>query len=92
MEWREPSREFVAGVDVFRVNMSHSSHKMLARYHEIIRGIEARRGLPIGILADLQGPKLRIGTFKDEKVELKAGDPPREVVIELRRAVKAPRE
>ncbi len=65
---------FVAGVDVFRVNMSHSSHEALARYHEIIRGIEARRGRPIGILADLQGPKLRIGSFKEEKVELKAGD------------------
>jgi pyruvate kinase len=47
---------FVAGVDVFRVNMSHSSHEMLGRYHKIIRGIEARRGRPIGILADLQGP------------------------------------
>src|SRR6185295_2390553 len=65
---------FVAGVDVFRVNMSHSTHAMLAHYHETIRGIEARRGRPIGIMADLQGPKLRIGSFTTDRVELKAGD------------------
>ena len=65
---------FVAGVDVFRVNMSHSSHEMLSHYHQTIRGIESRRGRPIGIMADLQGPKLRIGTFSTERVVLKAGD------------------
>jgi len=65
---------FVAGVDVFRVNMSHSSHEMLSHYHQTIRGIESRRGRPIGIMADLQGPKLRIGSFSTERVVLKAGD------------------
>ena len=65
---------FVAGVDVFRVNMSHSSHEMLSHYHQTIRGIELRRGRPIGIMADLQGPKLRIGSFSTERVVLKAGD------------------
>ena len=54
---------FVAGADVFRVNMSHTSHEGLVKLCQTIRSVEARRGRPIGILADLQGPKLRIGTF-----------------------------
>jgi len=56
-------RLFECGVDVFRINMSHSSHDDLRARHGIIRAIESRRGRPIAILADLQGPKLRIGTF-----------------------------
>ena len=65
---------FLAGADVFRINMSHTSHELLRQYHGIIRKIEARIGRPICILADLQGPKLRIGTFADKEVMLKAGD------------------
>ena len=65
---------FVAGVDVFRINMSHTSHTMLTELHGHIRNIERKLNRPIGILADLQGPKIRIGTFKDKEVQIKAGD------------------
>jgi pyruvate kinase len=65
---------FVAGVDVFRVNMSHTSHALLKELHGCIRNIESKVNRPIGILADLQGPKIRIGTFKDKEVQIKAGD------------------
>ena len=54
---------FVAGADVFRLNMSHGTHDDIARRHELIRQVEAEMGRPIGILADLQGPKLRCGIF-----------------------------
>jgi len=66
---------FEAGVDVFRINMSHTSHEALAAMHGRLRALEARQERPIGILVDLQGPKLRIGTFKNGKVELKPGAP-----------------
>lgn len=65
---------FVAGVDVFRINMSHTSHALLKELHGCIRNIEIKVNRPIGILADLQGPKIRIGTFKDKEVQIKAGD------------------
>ena len=65
---------FVAGVDVFRINMSHTSHALLKELHGHIRNIETKVNRPIGILADLQGPKIRIGTFKDKEVQIKAGD------------------
>jgi pyruvate kinase len=64
---------FLAGADVFRINMSHASHDLLKRYCETIRSIEASRKRPIGVLVDLQGPKLRIGTFKEEQVVVSAG-------------------
>ena len=54
---------FEAGADVFRLNMSHGSHAEQAARHAIIRQVEADTGRPIAILADLQGPKLRVGTF-----------------------------
>ena len=47
---------FEAGADVFRINMSHSSHEVLNNRVAQIRRIEAQVGRPIGILADLQGP------------------------------------
>lgn len=65
---------FVAGADVFRVNMSHTSHALLKELHGCIRSVESSLNRPIGILADLQGPKIRIGTFKDKEVQIKAGD------------------
>ena len=65
---------FVAGVDVFRINMSHTSHALLKELHGCIRNIEIKVNRPIGILADLQGPKIRIGTFKDKEVQIRAGD------------------
>jgi pyruvate kinase len=65
---------FVAGADVFRINMSHTSHALLKELHSCIRSVESSLNRPIGILADLQGPKIRIGTFKDKEVQIKAGD------------------
>ena len=52
-----------AGADVFRLNMSHGSHEEIRDKHRIIREIEEETGGAIGILADLQGPKLRVGVF-----------------------------
>jgi pyruvate kinase len=64
---------FDAGVDVFRLNFSHGSHDQKRALFEDIRSIEAETGRPIGILADLQGPKLRLGDFADGSVEIAAG-------------------
>ncbi len=55
-------RLFDAGIDVFRLNFSHGSHEDHARTHGFIREVERQVGRPIGILADLQGPKLRVGS------------------------------
>ena len=63
-----------AGADVFRINMSHTDHQTLRRLVNTIRAVEAEGPRPIGILADLQGPKLRIGTFADGAIEMTAGD------------------
>lgn len=64
---------FEAGVDVFRFNFSHGTHEDHRVRYEIVREIERLVGRPIGILADLQGPKLRIGKFASGKIELVAG-------------------
>jgi pyruvate kinase len=66
---------FTAGVDVFRLNFSHGTHQEHRARFEAIRRIESESGRPIGILADLQGPKLRLGTFAEGPVELAAGAP-----------------
>jgi len=65
---------FDAGVDMFRLNFSHGNHEDHKKRFEAIRAVEADVGRPIGILIDLQGPKLRIGTFADGPVMLRAGD------------------
>jgi pyruvate kinase len=62
-----------AGADVFRLNMSHGSHESIREKHRIIRQVEAELESPIGILADLQGPKLRVGTFAAGEAELEDG-------------------
>ncbi|MGB7287869.1 MAG: pyruvate kinase [Salaquimonas sp.] len=64
---------FKAGVDVFRLNFSHGTHEDHAERHAIIRKIEEEIGRPVGILADMQGPKLRIGTFASGSENLKRG-------------------
>jgi pyruvate kinase len=64
---------FVAGADVFRINMSHTPHDRMRELVRAIRNVEREYGRPIAALVDLQGPKLRIGTFKDEAVALMAG-------------------
>ena len=64
---------FLAGADVFRLNFSHGSHAAHRARHELLRALEQKTGRPIAILADLQGPKLRVGTFADGAVQLQAG-------------------
>ena len=60
---------FEAGADVFRINMSHTDHDLMRTLVGRIRAVEEEVGRPIGILADLQGPKLRVGKFADGKVD-----------------------
>lgn len=62
-----------AGADVFRLNFSHGSHADHAERYRLIREVEGEVGHPIGILMDLQGPKLRVGRFADGKVNLLEG-------------------
>jgi pyruvate kinase len=64
---------FAAGVDVFRLNFSHGTHADHHERFEAIRRVERETGRPIGILADMQGPKLRLGTFAEGPIELSAG-------------------
>jgi pyruvate kinase len=67
------ARLFEAGADTFRVNMSHSSHDRMRELVGAIRAVEKRYARPIGILCDLQGPKLRVGAFGDGPVMLDNG-------------------
>ena len=60
----------LAGADVFRLNMSHGAHEEIAERHKVIRQIETELNSPIAILADLQGPKLRVGPFENGFEEL----------------------
>jgi len=64
---------FLAGADVFRLNFSHGTHEQHYERLDQIRRVEREVGRPIGVLADMQGPKLRVGTFADGPVMLKAG-------------------
>ncbi|KGJ14037.1 pyruvate kinase [Paracoccus panacisoli] len=65
---------FAAGADVFRLNMSHGTHAEQKARYDVIRAVEAETGRPIGVLADLQGPKLRVGVFAAGAHELEEGD------------------
>ena len=65
---------FDAGVDMFRLNFSHGNHEDHKKRFEAIRNVERDFGRPIGIMIDLQGPKLRIGTFSNGPIELRSGD------------------
>jgi pyruvate kinase len=67
------SRLFAAGADVFRINMSHTNHERMRELVETIRAVEAECRRPIGILVDLQGPKLRLGSFKNDFAEIDSG-------------------
>jgi pyruvate kinase len=62
-----------AGADVFRINMSHASHELMRTTVERIRNVEKRLNHPLGILVDLQGPKLRVWKFAEGSVTLVAG-------------------
>ncbi len=67
------ARLFLAGADVFRLNFSHGSHEDHAARVGMIRELEEQYGHPIGILADVQGPKLRVGRFAGGRVQLQTG-------------------
>jgi len=64
---------FDAGADAFRFNFSHGTHEDHKDRYEIVRKIEADAGRPISIVMDLQGPKLRVGTFENDRIDLEAG-------------------
>ena len=64
---------FEAGADVFRINMSHTSHDRLRELQTRVRAVESEVKRPIGILCDLQGPKIRLGTLVGGEVTLKDG-------------------
>ncbi|MBV9533233.1 MAG: pyruvate kinase [Bradyrhizobium sp.] len=66
-------RLFEAGADLFRVNMSHTSHDNMRELVATIRNVESSYGRPIGVLVDLQGPKLRLGSFAQGGVQLHNG-------------------
>ena len=65
---------FEAGADVFRLNMSHGDHAEQKARYDAIRAVEAEMGRPIAVLADLQGPKLRVGVFASGAHDLEEGD------------------
>ena len=67
------SQLHAAGADAFRVNMSHGSHESQGRLIEAVRAVEKSSGRPIAILADLQGPKLRVGRVDGGGAELVKG-------------------
>ena len=67
------ARMIEAGLDVVRVNFSHGSAAEHRRLVELVRALAAKAGRAVGVLVDLQGPKIRIGRFKDGKVILTAG-------------------
>jgi pyruvate kinase len=64
---------FEAGADVFRINMSHTPHDKMRELVATIRSVESSYGRPIGILVDLQGPKLRLGSFAEGPVTVNNG-------------------
>ena len=68
-------RMFVAGVDVVRLNFSHGSAEDHFKRAELVREVCRKVDRAVGIMADLQGPKIRVGRFHEGKIHLKTGDP-----------------
>ena len=68
-------RMFLAGVDVVRLNFSHGTAEDHVKRAELVRETCRKVDRAVGIMADLQGPKIRVGKFKDGKIALKTGDP-----------------
>ena len=62
-----------AGADAFRFNFSHGTHAEHKERYDIVRKLSKEKGIHITLIADMQGPKLRVGVFKDGKVTLKEG-------------------
>lgn len=71
---------YLAGVDTFRMNFSHGVQEDHARVHAALRALESETGRPIGILQDLQGPKIRVGTIRDGRFSVEAGETVRFVI------------
>ncbi len=71
---------FLAGADVFRLNFSHGTHDEHRKRIEFIRKLETLTNRPVGVLVDLQGPKLRLGEFENHSVML---SPPQEFRLDL---------
>jgi pyruvate kinase len=71
---------FDAGVDVFRFNFSHGTHQDHQARYDLVRQIEREVGRPVGILMDLQGPKLRLGTFAQGRLPVVIGQ---ELILDL---------
>ncbi len=69
----EIAKLYEAGADVFRLNFSHGTHQEHRERFDAIRRLEARFKRPIGIMQDLQGPKLRVGRFAEGSTRLEAG-------------------
>ena len=65
---------FISGADIFRLNFSHGSTEEHRKNYNLIREVEKEIGRPICVIADLQGPKLRIGEFKNNEVKIKKGN------------------
>jgi pyruvate kinase len=76
-------RLFNAGTDVFRLNFSHGTHDEIRALHTAIRHLEEQKNRPMAIMIDLQGPKLRIGTFTNEHVDLVEGEQFRLDLLEI---------
>ena len=64
---------FETGVDVFRLNFSHGSHEDHKSRLGFIRDLEKEFGRPVGVIADLQGPKNRVGKFQNDRIDVHAG-------------------
>ncbi|HET9254143.1 MAG TPA: pyruvate kinase, partial [Pseudonocardiaceae bacterium] len=80
----EKIRELVAaGMDVARLNFSHGSHAEHARVYQMVREASDESGRAVGILADLQGPKIRLGRFAAGSVHWHSGDEVRVTVEDV---------
>ena len=80
----EKIRELVrAGMDVARLNFSHGTHAEHERVYSMVREASDESGKAVGILADLQGPKIRLGRFADGPVEWRTGDEVRVTVEDV---------
>ena len=66
------ARMVMAGADVFRINMSHCSHEIMRERVRLIRALSVEFRREIGVLVDLQGPKLRVGDFAEGRGHARA--------------------
>src|SRR6476660_239238 len=69
------TRIIAAGVDVVRMNFSHGTKDDHIERTTLVRDVSRELGRTVGIMVDLQGPKIRIGKFETSKITLKKGEP-----------------